>query len=134
MSTEMILSAGFSLVVLDLTLQPSASFPSAVWIRLSRAAQAQKSVLLVVGPAPLCGTAADTVVIAESSRPVWLGSGPKPKLLAGLSVDLTAHKRRGKRGEISGKLFLPIYEKMTSEMPEERTADEIVADCLPIRS
>lgn len=125
MSAEMILSTGFSLVVLDLAMQPDRSLPAAASIRLSRAARAQRSVLLVISRAPLCGTAAEMVVTAESSRPVWLGSGATPRLLAGLSVALTARKRRGERDRISGTLFLSIH---------GRTADEIPADRLSPRS
>jgi hypothetical protein len=134
MSTEMILSTGFSLVVLDLALQPSSPFPNAVWLRLSRAAVAQKSVLLVITLHPLCSTAADIVVMAESARPLWFGNGRMPKLLAGLSVDLTARHRRGGRGALSGRVILSVYGKAASEMPEERTADGIASDCLPLHS
>lgn len=124
MSAEMILSAGFSLVVLDLGMQRPPSFPNAVWIRLARAARAHNGVLLVIHPVPLCGTAADTLVMAHSARPVWVGSGRAPRVLAGLSVGLTAHRRRGKRGEISGALFLPV----------QGGIDGFSADCLSLRS
>lgn len=108
---EMILAAGFPLVVLDLTERAASRLPDVTWVRLSRAAKAQKGILLLLSPAgslPISGWTADALLIADHARPVWLGTGSAPKLLAGLSIRLTLRLRRGRRTEISEKFILPI--------------------------
>jgi len=107
-SAEMILNSGFSLVVLDLPERPRPGFNEGVWIRLSRAARDQKAVLWVSTLIPLTGSAADLTVRADRSRPLWAGDRNAPKLLMGLSVDLSIKRRRGTRRELSGKIFLPM--------------------------
>ncbi|HZR45370.1 MAG TPA: hypothetical protein VFA47_01605 [Candidatus Manganitrophaceae bacterium] len=108
---EMILAAGFPLVVLDLTERAASRLPDVTWVRLSRAAKAQKGILLLLSPAgslPISGWTADALLIADQARPIWLGTGSAPKLLAGLSIRLTLRLRRGRRTEISEKFILPI--------------------------
>jgi hypothetical protein len=108
-SAETILSAGFSLVVLDLAeKRPWPRLPDAVWIRLTRAAKGQRSLLLVRSSAPLDGPFADALITAGRVRPLWLGEGRAPKVLAGLSADLTLRKRKGLRRDLSGTFLLPV--------------------------
>jgi len=91
-ASEMLIAAGFSLVVADLGLAPRARFlPDAVWMRLARAAQAQGASLLLSTPWRSSGIAADAVVSA-GARPVWRGGGAAPRLLAGLDLRLTLEK------------------------------------------
>ena len=107
-AAEMILAAGFALVVLDLSERIPRRISDATWIRLARAAKIQKAILLASAPVPLAGSAADLLITARPSRPVWMGKGSAPRLLSGFSVDLTLRQRKGARREISGTFFLPI--------------------------
>lgn len=92
-AAEMLIAAGFSLVVADLGLRPRTRFlPDAAWVRLARAAQAQGAVLVLSTPWRASGIAADAVVSAAGARAVWQGSGKTPCLLAGLSSRLTLEK------------------------------------------
>ncbi len=92
-TAEMLVAAGFPLVVADLGLSPRTRFvPDAAWVRLARAAQAQGAALLLSTPARASGIAAGAVVSAAAARPVWRGSGLAPRLLAGLSARLTLEK------------------------------------------
>jgi hypothetical protein len=123
-SAETILSAGFSLVVLDLAEKvPWLRPPDAAWIRLARAAKAQGSLLLIRNPVPLPGPFADASVTAARVRPVWLGEGRAPKVLAGFSADLTLRKRKGARREVSETFLIPvegsvqIHENKTDRLP-----------------
>ena len=93
-AAEMLLAAGFPLVVADFGLSPRGGrfVPDAAWIRLARASQAQDSALLLLTPERLSGIAADAVVTADASRPLWRGSGKSPRLLTALSSRLTLQK------------------------------------------
>ncbi|HYB53443.1 MAG TPA: hypothetical protein VEG84_06230 [Thermoanaerobaculia bacterium] len=92
-AAEMLIAAGFPLVVADLGLSPRTRFlPDAVWVRLARAAQAQGAALLLSTPWRAGGIAADAVVSAAQTRPVWRGGGRTPRLLDGLQSRLTLEK------------------------------------------
>ncbi|MBI3804627.1 MAG: hypothetical protein HY282_12790 [Nitrospirae bacterium] len=129
-AAEMILLAGFSLVVLDLAEKKTEHLSDGPWIRLSRAARAQNAVLLLSSPLPLAGTAADLSVTACRSRPVWLGSGSAPRLLSGLRVDFTLQRRKGGRRAFSGALFLPVHpidEEIRGKEKADAAADRLSA-------
>src|SRR6185295_11518525 len=63
-ATEMLLAAGFPLVVADLGLSPRGAryLPDAVWLRLARGAQARSAALLLLVPWRMSGCATDVVV------------------------------------------------------------------------
>jgi hypothetical protein len=106
LSAEQALWTGFALVVLDLGEKPLRGFiPSAAWLRLSRSARAQSSAFLVVTPRPLCGSAADVLALVGEARAMWRGTGAAPKLLSGVSAQMTV-RRRGGFGESGGTLLL----------------------------
>lgn len=93
-SAEMLLAAGFPLVVADLGLAPRhARFvPDAAWLRLARSAQAQDAALLLLTPYRLSGIVAEAVLSAQDAHPIWQGSGRTPRLLIGVSSRLTLEK------------------------------------------
>jgi hypothetical protein len=93
-AAEMLLAAGFPLVVADLGLSARGGrfVPDAAWIRLARASQAQGASLLLLTPDRMSGIAAEAVLTADAARPLWRGSGKSPRLLAGLSSRLTLQK------------------------------------------
>ncbi|MGH9368999.1 MAG: hypothetical protein ACRD3M_15145 [Thermoanaerobaculia bacterium] len=92
-AAEMLIAAGFPLVVADLGLAPRMRYvPDAAWVRLARAAQARGAALLLSTPWRSSGIAADAVVSAAGARPLWRGSGRAPRLLAGISSRLTLEK------------------------------------------
>jgi len=92
-AAEMLLAAGFPLVVADLGLSPRTRWvPDAAWVRLARSAAAQGATLLLSTPRRTSGIAAEAVVSAAGARAVWRGSGAAPRLLAGLSSRLTLEK------------------------------------------
>ena len=91
-AAEMLVAAGFPLVVADLGLAPRTRFlPDAAWVRLARAAAAQEASLLVSTPWRASGIAADAVVSAGAACPDWSEAG-RPPLLTGLSSRLTLEK------------------------------------------
>ena len=93
-SAEMLLAAGFPLVVADLGLSPRGAryVPDAAWLRLARAAQAQSASLLLLTPWRMSGIAADAVLAAGSAHPRWQGAGKTPRLLTSLDSRLTLQK------------------------------------------
>jgi hypothetical protein len=93
-AAEMLLAAGFPLVVADLGLSPRGAryVPDAAWLRLARAAQSRESSLLLLTPWRMSGIAADAVVSAGASRPHWSGSGKSSRLLTGFTSHLTLEK------------------------------------------
>ncbi|MCB1055110.1 MAG: hypothetical protein KDD11_06310 [Acidobacteria bacterium] len=94
-STEMLLDSGFPLVVLDLGEPPvGGRGAEAFWLRLSRAAQARRAALLVSSPYRISGSGAEAVLELRRRRPCWRGTGPAPRLLAGLGSRLRLAKVR----------------------------------------
>jgi len=109
-AAEMLLSAGFPLVVADFGLSPRGArcLPDAAWVRLARAAEARGAKLLLMTPWRLAGVAARTAVSASFSRPLWQGSGRAPRLLSGLCSRLTLEKDGRARSGLSETLSLPM--------------------------
>jgi hypothetical protein len=93
-TAEMLLAAGFPLVVADFGLSARGAryVPDAAWIRLARAVEAQGSSLLLLTPYRMSGIAADAVLTAGASRFLWQGAGRTPRLLTGLASRLTLQK------------------------------------------
>jgi hypothetical protein len=97
---EILIAGGFPMVVLDLGNPPlrGGRGVEAGWLRLARAAQAQRAALLVASPYRVSGTAATIVLQAARGRARWLGmSGRAPWLLDGLSCQVAIEKCRGRR-------------------------------------
>lgn len=97
--TEMLIGAGFALVVLDLGAPPvrGGRGVEAGWLRLARSARAHGSALLVGSPYRVSGTAASAVLKAARPRALWQGGGAgAPWLLGGLSarIEVEKHRRR----------------------------------------
>jgi hypothetical protein len=99
---ELLLAAGFPLVVLDLGQPPvpGGRGVEASWLRLQRAAQTHNGALLVSAPYRASGTAAHAVLEIERGRGGWLKSkgvsGRAPRLLGGLAGHLVLSKARGR--------------------------------------
>ncbi len=93
-AAEMLLAAGFPLIVADFGLSARGGrfVPDAAWIRLARASLAQESSLLLLTPYRMSGIAAEAVVTADAARPFWQGAGRTPRLLTGTSSRLTLQK------------------------------------------
>lgn len=99
MSAEMIVAAGFQLVVLDAGLHPirGRRVPDAAWVRLARSAEAHGAAMLISSPYPLTGTTSEAVVSAAQSRARWVGRGKAPRLLAGTMSELRLEKHRHRK-------------------------------------
>ncbi len=110
-SAEMLLSAGFPLVVVDLGLAPVRGrfVPDAAWLRLERAARSRGAALLLLAPYRVSGIAADAAVSAGAARASWKGSGRAPRLLDGMAARLT-------RGDTFAEMALGV-ESMASPGP-----------------
>src|SRR5262245_10470577 len=110
-AAEMLLAAGFPLVVADLGLSPRTRWvPDAAWVRLARSAAAQDATLLLTTPWRASGIAADAVVSAGGACAIWQGSGRTPRLLAGLTSRLTLEKYGRSTPGVSGRLSLAAGE------------------------
>jgi hypothetical protein len=95
-AAEMLMSAGFQLVILDAGMHPlpGRRVADAAWVRLGRAAAAHGTVLLIATPYPLTGTASEAVVVTRNGHPSWLGHGRAPRLLGGTNATLVLEKHR----------------------------------------
>lgn len=98
-SAEIILSSGIPLVVIDLGMPPLAGGRGheASWLRLARRALAHRAALLIASPYRVSGTAAHAVVTTRADGKRWLGHGPTPRLLAGVSTSFELLKSRSQR-------------------------------------
>lgn len=115
-AAEMLLAAGFPLVVADFGLAPRGArfLPDAAWVRLARAAQTRGATLLLATPWRLSSVAARTSVSASFSRPLWQGSGRAPRLLTGLSSRLTLEKDARARSGFAEPLSLSMGAGLTA--------------------
>jgi hypothetical protein len=95
---ELLLAAGFPLVVLDLGQPPvpGGRGVEASWLRLRRATHTHRGALLISAPYRASGTAAQAVLEIDRGRGGWLGDGKSPRLLGGLAGHLTLSKARGR--------------------------------------
>jgi recA bacterial DNA recombination protein len=114
-SAEMLLAAGFPLVVLDLGLAPVRGrfVPDAAWVRLERAARSRHAALLLLAPYRVSGVAADTVLAADSARASWKGSGIAPRLLCGISSRLVLQKDARARTGVGETMGLTVRESLS---------------------
>jgi hypothetical protein len=100
-STEILITGGFPLVVLDLGNPPvrGGRGVEAGWLRLARAAQAHGTALLVASPYRMSGTAAVAVLEATRCRVLWQGRRRAHQaaaaLLDGLAGSIALTKHRG---------------------------------------
>jgi recA bacterial DNA recombination protein len=101
-SAEMLLGAGFPLVVVDLGVPPVRGryVPDAAWVRLTRAARDRRAALLLLSPYRVSGIVAQAAVAADGSRAIWRGAGKSPRLLEGIASRLTLQKD-ARRTELS---------------------------------
>jgi len=120
-AAEMLLNAGFPVVVADFGLSPRGAryLPDAAWVRLSRAAESRGATLLLATPWRLAGVAVRSAVTASQARPVWQGGGKTPNLLAGLSSRLTLEKDLRERANRSETLSLSA----AGAIPKERNGN-----------
>src|SRR6266542_5309732 len=132
-AAEMLLATGFPLVVADfgLSARGGSFVPDAAWIRLSRASQAQDSALLLLTPYRMSGIAAEAVVTADATRPLWQGAGATPRLLIALSSRLTLQKLARTTPGTSQTLGLSVLDSLLPLPPgEERGEGTTNADAL----
>jgi len=136
-TAEMLLAAGFPLVVLDLGVPPLCGrfVPDAAWVRLARSAQARESVLFLTSPYRVSGIAAEAVVAADGARPVWEGGGLSPRLLQGISSRLTLEKNAGGIGGSKETLALSVSEALLPERaPQIRNPKSEIRNSLCLAS
>lgn len=108
--SELLLNAGFPLVVVELGIPPvpGGRGGEAGWLRLARAAETHGATLLVSSPYRASGTAAAAVIEARPARPAWHGVGRAPRLLAGLAPALRLKKLAGRPVDRATRLPLAI--------------------------
>jgi hypothetical protein len=124
MSAEMVLAAGFAVVVLDLgsRILPLHRLPPSVWMRLARAAEAHNNALLLLSPTPLRPPEAAAWIQVSGGHGVWspgpardAGPGTAPHaaggsapLLCGIAARLSLTRRRGQFQQAEDGLSLGV--------------------------
>lgn len=139
--TEMLIGAGFSLVVLDLGHPPvrGGRGVEAGWLRLARTARSHGSALLVGSPYRVSGTAASAVLKASRPRTLWQGGEGSPWLLGGLSARIEVEKhRRRLPGQSEGMMLaaaeappaprVETPQSITTNLPGARTAGRLLRE------
>lgn len=108
--TELLLQAGFLLVVADLGLPPVRGRISAgAWMRVTRAARDHRAAVLLSSPYHVSGHTADAVVRMTGGRGGWSEMGRRSPLLEGLALSCTVIRHRGNRpGMRSGQSLTAI--------------------------
>lgn len=122
-AVEMLLGAGFRLVVADLGLAPRGGrfVPDAAWMRLQRAARDRAATLFLLVPYRLSGIAADAVISA-SARPLWRGGAKAPYLLAGVASHVTLEKLGHETPGRSVSMRLSVSEAIATGVHEGHAA------------
>ncbi len=118
-STEILITGGFPLVVLDMGMPPVPGGRGAQssWQRLGKAARDHRSALLVSAPYRSSGTAATAVVETKKIRATWRGGGLSPRLLECLSTRMTLCKARGRASGATTELHLQFDTGAISKLP-----------------
>jgi hypothetical protein len=145
--TEMLIGAGFSLVVLDLGHPPvrGGRGLEAGWLRLARSARSHGSALLVGSPYRVSGTAASAVLKASRPRTLWQGGAGAPWLLGGLSAKIEVEKHRRRLPGQSEGLELRSMEAVpqktietpqssTTNLPATQTSGRLLEHEAPLRA
>jgi len=116
---EMLLTGGFSLVVVDVGLPPvpGGRGPAAAWLRLARAAERHGGALLVSSPYRVSGAAAATVLTADGRR--LLGRAAMGPLLRGLDAALRLEKARVRPPSPEERLRLLTVDALSFGTPGE---------------
>jgi hypothetical protein len=120
-AAEAVLGTGFPLVVLDLGLPPvpGGRGVETAWMRLSRAADAQRNTLLVTAPYRASGTAASVVLRTAGARANWSNGHASPRLLSTAHTRVELLKRRGHVHGAIESLELLSTEGLRSRAPTE---------------
>jgi recA bacterial DNA recombination protein len=118
-SAEMLLGAGFPLVVVDLGVPPvrGRSVPDAAWVRLTRAARDRRAALLLLSPYRVSGVAAESAIAAGAARALWRGTGRSPRLLEGVASKLTLQKDPRARGGEEAPVSLRVTGERAGTSP-----------------
>lgn len=116
-ATELLLGAGFSLIVLDLGQPPlrGGRGIESAWLRLQRGAIDHHCALLVSSPYRASGTAAHAVLELHGARGGWFGRASEPRLLGGLLCEARLSKSRLARTRTSTKPMM-VSEQRTGAM------------------
>jgi hypothetical protein len=121
-AAEVVIGAGFPLVVLDLGVPPvGGRVPDVAWVRLARAARAHDTFLLVTSPYPMSGAAAEVVLRLDRGVAGWRGTGSSPWLLAGLAAPCVVEKKRGERPGQAAVVRFAVAEAMADKSAAART-------------
>ena len=133
-ATEMLIGAGFSLVVLDLGAPPvrGGRGVEAGWLRLARSARAHGSALLVGSPYRVSGTAASAVLKAGRARTLWQGGEGAPWLLGGVSARIEVEKHRRRLPGQSEGLALTVAEAPPVPVPRVVAPAPVERDERPV--
>jgi len=131
-AAEMLLSAGFPFVAVELGLPPlTGGTPEAAWVRLARAAEVERAVLVLSTPYRLSGFAAGAVVRMDAGRPDWVGGGAAPRLLVGTASRLSLEREARGASRAGEVLSLRIYPPCHSE-PLASARDRLREESLPL--
>ena len=129
-SVELLLAAGFPLVVFDAGQPPvrGGRGVEAAWLRAQRGAIEHQCALLVTSPYRLSGTAAHAVLELQGARGGWFGKGAAPRLLGGLVCEAQLaksrlHRTAGADGA-AGAATTTAHEGAQSAMPR-RSMQEV---------
>lgn len=107
-ATEMAISGGFPLVVLELGIPPvrGGRGTQSSWRRLAAAARNHRCALLVSSPQRACAAAAATVLGVGRGKASWHGKRAACRLLEGLGGRVRLDKKRGEIPGASAELAL----------------------------
>jgi hypothetical protein len=121
-AAEMLVSTGFSMVVVDAGVPPvRGRVPDASWIRLARSAELRNCALLISSPYPITGSSAEGMVTMQRASAQWLGGTRAPRLLTGVSSRLLLDRHRRLRpGREAGLSFVTVDSIRRSPSQEAR--------------
>ncbi|HET7712639.1 MAG TPA: hypothetical protein VFL80_11975 [Thermoanaerobaculia bacterium] len=131
-SAEAVISSGFQLMVIDGGIYPvKGRAVDAAWVRLTRAAEAYGTSMLVSMPYPTTRTASEAVVAARTVHAKWAGQPDGPRVLASISIELTLQKHRhvrpGKRATLLFRTAEAISGAGETDRDMERRPDVLTS-------
>lgn len=124
MATEAVVACGMPLIALDLGVPPvpGGRGSEAFWLRLVRAAEKQRTALLVASPYRVTGTTAHQVLELGERRARWTGTELDPRLLTGLGSRLRLARAPGHVDTVPRNLDLRAPSTLAVDPPPAKKA------------
>lgn len=133
-AAEIVAATGFSLVVLDLGVDPVRCGPfreAAPWLRLARTVRTHDTAFVILSARRVSGPAARHVLSLSRPRSFWKIEASAPPLLEGLATGLLVEKHPGTAPGLYRRIRFQVPESLNRPERLEREGSEVTTVSQP---